>query len=294
LLGAALHSPTKAGQNGSVKKAHNPRCRRKIFSNVLKHPVESKWNPEILLKITFLASLLFATGLLTSRAQILNGSFESPSVQNLSVLGLGLLPGSQTFTSGTGITDWTVTTGDVTVVNAGGTLTSLLGLFTANTGNQYVLLNGVAETVSIIPLEVTLGQTGSDGRLSQTIATTPGTTYHISFDYRGLAVGVLTNNPFLDIGVTNATGSTAPANGTLSATIALGWQADTFSFVATGSTSTLSFSQDTSGVDLGVIGLDSVSITPLPEPSQYGAAAVAFLGLVIAGRVVREKVKVKS
>jgi hypothetical protein len=213
------------------------------------------------------------------------------------VLGIGLLPGTQSFSSGTGIADWTVTSGDVTIVNAGGTLTSLLGLFTANTGNQYALLNGVAETVSIIPLKVTLGQTGSDGTLSQTIATTAGTTYHISFDYQGLAVGVLTNNPFLDIGVTNATSSTAPANGTLSAIIALGWQADTFSFVATGSSSTLSFSQDTSGVDLGVIGLDSVTITPLPEPSQYGVAAVAFLALVIAGRVWarrRENVELRA
>ena len=240
-------------------------------------------------------------GLLAARAQILNGSFESPPVSNLSVLGLGLLPGATIFTSLTdpgGIPDWTVSSGDVTVVDAGGTLTSLLGLFTANTGNQYAVLNGVTETVTLIPLGVNLSQTGTIGTLSQTFATTPGTTYHISFDYRGLAVGLLTNNPFLDVGVTNASGSTAPTNGTLTASISLNtWQNETFSFVATGSNSTLSFFQDPSGINVGLVGLDSVSITPLPEPSQYGAAAVAFLGMLIAGRLWtqrRENVELAS
>jgi hypothetical protein len=240
-----------------------------------------------ILKSTFLAPfVLLAAGALSARGQILNDSFESPAVSNLSVLGIGLLPGSQIFGPGDGITDWTVSSGDVTLVNAGGTLTSLLGLFTANTGNQYAVLNGVAETVTVVPLGVNITQTGSIGTLSQSFATTPGTTYTISFDYRGLAVGALTNNPFLDIGVTNATGSTAPTNGTLSANISLNaWQNETFSFVATGSSSTLSFYQNSGGVNVGLIGLDSFNITPLPEPSQYGMAAVIFLGLLIGGRL---------
>jgi hypothetical protein len=238
------------------------------------------------LKTFFAVPLLLAAATLSGRAQILNDSFESPAVSNLSVLGIGLLPGSEIFGPGNGITDWTVSSGDVTLVNAGGTLTSLLGLFTANTGNQYAVLNGVAETVTVVPLGVNVTQTGSIGTLSQTFATTPGTTYTISFDYRGLAVGALTNNPFLDIGVTNATGSTAPTNGTLSVNLSLNaWQNETFSFVATGSDSTLSFYQNSGGVNVGLIGLDSFDITPLPEPSQYGAAAVAFLALLIGGRV---------
>jgi hypothetical protein len=239
------------------------------------------------LKIFFAVPLLLlAIGALSVRAQILNDSFESPAVSNLNVLGIGLLPGSEIFGPGTGITDWTVSSGDVTIVNAGGTLTSLLGLFTANTGNQYAVLNGLTETVTVVPLGVNVTQTGTIGTLSQAFATTPGTTYTISFDYRGLAVGALTNNPFLDIGVTNATGSTAPTNGTLGVNLSLNaWQNETFSFVATGSSSTLSFYQNSGGVNVGLIGLDSFDITPLPEPSQYGAAAVAFLGLLIGGRV---------
>lgn len=243
--------------------------------------------------IKILAPLLLAAGLTTARAQILNGSFESPTVSNLSVLGIGLLPGVQVFTAGNGITDWTVSSGDVTIVDAGGTLTSLLGLFTANTGNQYAVLNGLAETVTVVPLGVNVTQTGTIGTLSQTLATTAGTTYHVTFDYRGLAVGALTNNPFLDIGVTNATSSTAPTNGTLTASVSLGWQSETFSFVATGTNSTLSFYQDPSGVNVGLVGLDSFSITPLPEPSQYGAAAVGFLALLIAGRWGRRLMNVE-
>ena len=197
------------------------------------------------------------------------------------MLGIGLLPGAEAFGPGSGITDWTISGGDVSVVDAGGTLASVLGLFTANAGNQYAVLGGLQVNL----LGLSIASVGSVGTLSQTIATTPGTPYTISFDYRGLAVGVLSNNPYLDVHVTNATSSTAPANATLSANVALGWQPDTFSFVATGSTSTLSFLQDASGVNIGDIGLDSVTITPLPEPSQYGAAAVAFLSLLIAGRL---------
>jgi hypothetical protein len=243
-----------------------------------------------MLKTKFLAPLLLAAGLLSAHGQILNGSFESPSVPINSVLGIGLLPGTEAFGPGGGITDWSIAGGDVSIVDSAGTLTGLLGLFTPNAGNQFAVLGGLQVNL----LGLTLAPVGTVGTLSQSIATTPGTLYTISFDYRGLAVGAFSNNPFLDVSVTNASGSTAPTNATLTASVALGWQADTFSFVATGSDSTLSFFQDASGVNIGDIGLDSVTITPLPEPSQYGAAAVAFLGLLIGGRLLGEKVKVKS
>jgi hypothetical protein len=170
-------------------------------------------------------------------------------------------------------------------VNANGTLASNLGLFNASSGNQYVILNGIASSISLAPLSLGVTESGNFGTLAQTFNTVAGRTYQISFNYRGLAVGLLTNNPTVDVGVTNAMGSTAPGNGTLAANISLGaWQSSTFSFVATGSSSTLSFFQDSTGGGVGVLGIDNVALTPLPEPSQYGAAAVAFLTLVIAGR----------
>lgn len=237
-------------------------------------------------------ALLVSAGV--TRAQILNGSFESPAISTLSVVGLGLAPGVQIYTSisdPTGITDWTVLSGDVTLINGNSTLTSSLGLLTAASGNQYVLLNGVAETVTVIPLGIGISQTGTIGDISQTFSTTPGKSYQISFQYRGLAVGLLTNNPTIDVGLTNANSSTAPVNGTLSANISLGaWQTDTFTFVATGSNSTLSFFQDSSGVNVGLIGLDNVVLTALPEPSQYGAAAVVFLMLLMGGRMVARRI----
>ena len=224
-----------------------------------------------------------------ARAQILNGSFESPVVSNLSVLGLGVAPGITVFTSTGGITDWTITNGDVSLVNGSAALTTTLGLFTANAGNQYAVLNGLAETVTVVPLGVNVTQTGTIGTLSQTFSTAPGKTYQISFAYRGLSVGALSGNPIVDVGLTNANSSTAPVNGTLTADISLNsWQTDTFTFVATGSNSTLSFYQDNAGVNIGLVGLDNVNLTALPEPSEYGAAAVAFLALVISGRVMSE------
>ena len=240
-----------------------------------------------------LASLLITAAFLAAaaaaRGQILNGSFESPSISTLNVAGLGVAPGVQLYTSvtdPTGITGWTVNSGDVTLINGNAALTSSLGLLTAASGNQYVVLNGVAETVTLVPLGIGISQTGTIGNLSQAFSTTPGKSYQISFQYRGLAVGLLTNNPTIDVGLTNASGSTAPANGTLSANIALGaWQTDTFTFVATGSSSTLSFFQDSSGANVGLIGLDNVALTALPEPAQYGEAAVAFLVVLMGGRL---------
>ena len=234
-------------------------------------------------------SLLSLAAAVSARAQIINGSFETPVINTLNVAGLGLAPGVVVYTSiinPTAITGWTVLSGDVTQVNGNAALTSSVGLLTASAGNQYVILNGVAETVTVVPLGIGVSQTGTIGDLSQTFSTVAGKNYQISFDYRGLAVGLLTNNPVIDVGLTNANSSTAPVNGTLQANISLNaWQTDTFTFIATGSSSTLSFFQDSSGANVGLIGLDNVVLTALPEPSQYGAAAVAFLALLIGGRV---------
>lgn len=259
------------------------------------------WRP--LLKIVSLVvwlTLLFLLAAVgpTARAQILNGSFESPAIATLNVAGLGVAPGVVIYTSiinPTGITDWTVLSGDVTLVNGNAALTSSVGLFTAAQGNQFVLLNGLAENVSLSPLGIGLAQTGTIGDISQTFSTVAGKGYQISFEYRGLAVGALTNNPTIDVGLTNANSSTAPVNGTLSANISLGaWQTDTFTFVATGTNSTLSFYQDSSGANAGLIGLDNVVLTALPEPSQYGAAAVAFLAVLMGGRVVARRCEMRD
>ena len=234
-------------------------------------------------------SLLSLVAAVSARAQIINGSFETPAITTLNVAGLGIAPGVVIYTSiinPTAITGWTVLSGDVTQINGNAALTSSVGLFTAASGNQFVVLNGVAENVTLVPLSVGVAQTGAIGDLSQTFSTVAGKGYQISFEYRGLAIGALTNNPVIDVGLTNANSSTAPVNGTLQANISLNaWQTDTFTFIATGSSSTLSFFQDSSGANVGLIGLDNVVLTALPEPSQYGAAAVAFLALLIGGRV---------
>jgi hypothetical protein len=246
---------------------------------------------EIFLKLKLLAFLLvLLLGAGGAGAQILNGDFETPVVGTVSVLGLGLIPGVGVYTSltnPTGITDWTVGSGDVTLVDAGGTLTSALGLFPPHTGNEFVVLNGLQESITLIPLTIGLSQIGSVGTLSQTFTTTPGQTYQIGFSYRGLAVGVLTNNPILDANVTNTSNSSMLSTSLLTATISLNaWQSDSFDFVATGTSSTLSFYQSNGGLaNIGLVGLDSVVIS-LPESRDYMAAAFGLMGLLIAGRVM--------
>ena len=67
-----------------------------------------------------------------------------------------MAPGITVFTSTgnpSGITNWTITSGDVSLVNGSAALTTSVGLFAANTGNQYAVLNGLAETVNTVPLE---------------------------------------------------------------------------------------------------------------------------------------------
>ncbi len=220
---------------------------------------------------------------------MLNGDFETPTVNTVSVLGLGLIPGLNIYAASVnpnGITDWTVNSGDVSLVDAGGTLTSAVGLFNANTGNQFVVLNGLQENIVLSPLSVGLNQTGSTGTLSQTFTTTPGQTYAISFDYRGLQVGVLTGNPILDASVNNTSNSSNLSNNLLTATISLNtWQQDTFDFTATGSSSTLSFYQSNGGLaNIGLVGLDSVTIA-LPESRDYTAGAFGLIALLVLERI---------
>jgi hypothetical protein len=236
------------------------------------------------IKIVLLASLALAIGFLPGRAQnlILNSGFESPSVPTTSVLGLGIAPGAEAFTSpSTGITDWSVTQGTVSVVDAGSTVTSFLGLLNADAGSQYAVLNGL----SISGLGVL--SVGSTGTLAQSFATTANQTYVVSFAYTGLSVSVLGGTAELQVNVSGATNSTAPNGGLLNISLN-SWQTETFDFTATGSSSTLSFDEPSGSLaNADGVGLDAVSVTPVPEPRQYAAAAVGFLALLIAVRILR-------
>jgi hypothetical protein len=240
--------------------------------------------------------LLAATGL-TARAQnlIQNGSFETPvvSLGTATILGIPVVvPGAEAFVDtgspNTGITDWSVTQGAVTLINNGGGVVNALGLLTAPDGSQFAVLN----SLTISPLGII--SAGATGTLSQTFATNAGDAYQLSFDYAGLSVSALNGTAELQVTVSNSRSSTAPNNGATIHVSVNSFQNETFDFVATGSSSTLTFDEPTgslanaNGVALDDVTLSDLGSVPVPEFPHYGLAVVLFLGGLAITRLAGE------
>lgn len=240
-----------------------------------------------------LASLALAAALLPARAQnlILNGSFETPVVGTISLFGIGVAPGSETFidagSPNTGITDWSVTQGTVSLIDNGGTVVDNLGLLSPPNGNQFAVLN----SLSISALGVI--SVGGLGTLQQTFATVAGNAYQLSFDYAGLSVSVLNGTAALQVTVSNSRSSTAPNNGAIINVSLNSFQNQTFDFVATGTSSTLTFDEpngslaNANGVGLDDVNLTNLGMVAVPEFSRYACGSLAFLSLLILGRLIR-------
>ncbi len=198
------------------------------------------------------ALVAFAGG--ANAATIINGSFEAGSGD----AGLG---GFSTLGGGsTAITGWTVDANSVDWIN---------GYWQASNGTHSVDLNG----------------TGLGG-VSQTIATTPGQSYVVTFDISG--------NPDVGSGVRTLQVSAggAPQTYTYAFTTPpndhanMNWQSEAFRFTAQGPSTTLSF--DSTSLDNCCWGpaLDNVSISAVPETSTW---AMAIIGFAMLGAVVRRR-----
>jgi hypothetical protein len=221
------------------------------------------------LRISFVASLFFALGgSLPLHASITNGSFETPTVP----------AGSYTdYLSGsTGITGWTVvgSGGDVAVVS--GSFAEGGVAFPAEDGSQWLDLTGVTAN--------------STEGVEQTVATTAGTSYTLSF-----WVGNV-DNPGASFGTTSAVnvylsgvGGTLLGTFTNSSTTSntLVWQQFTPTFTATGSSTTIDFINEDPSTD-NSNGLDNVVLTAnasvTPEPTTvilYGTGLLSIMGLAL-------------
>jgi len=211
-------------------------------------------------------AVLFAAaiGLPSAKAVniVANGSFETPTVP----------VGSFTlFASGSNaITDWTVVGPSGTSVGiASGTLTQFGFTFPAQDGAQWLDLTG-------------LNSNTTDG-VQQTVATTPGALYDLSF-----FVGNISNPGGL-FGTTSTVGVQINGGSVVSFTNSGGvgstsqvWQKFTLPFTATAATTSVTFiNQDPSGDNTN--GLDNVSLTlggtGVPESGQ----TVMFFGIGLAG-----------
>lgn len=212
------------------------------------------------MKRSALAAILAAaatTGLATAAGAttITNGSFEvGPSAANGYYAELGF--------GNTGITGWTVGGNSIDYINPSNPY------WVPEDGTRALDLSGSAP-----------------GSISQTLATLAGQAYTVSFYMAGNPDGApLTKAMSVDVngaGVQNysfdASGVTSYAN--------LGWTLETYSFVAAGSSSVLTFTDLNTGSPYGAA-LDNVSISSgaVPEP---GAWALMLLGIGGVGGMLR-------
>jgi Protein of unknown function (DUF642) len=217
------------------------------------------------------SSLIFAASA-ASANDIANGSFETPLVP---------VGGFTNFLSGsTGITGWTVVGPEASIVS--GSYASLGFTFPAEDGTQWLDLTGD-------------GTNAVEG-VKQTFATTPGTTYDLSYfvgnqvNPGGIWGTTSTVNVWVDGALIQTATNTLGTGGTTQV-----WEQFTTSFLAASSSTTLEFLNGDPAND-NSNGLDNVVVTPgavvsAPEPSTLlllVLAAVCAIGCYrVRGRLTQ-------
>jgi len=181
---------------------------------------------------------------LAGAAAFTNGSFET-----------GPAPGGFiTLSAGdTSITGWTVRADSIDYIGT---------YWTAADGTRSLDLSGDAA-----------------GGIQQTFDTVPGWTYTVTFYLAGNpACGSAVKG--LDVGASGGPTVHYTFDTTGHTTSAMGWQQETYAFVATGTATTLSF-QSTEPSPCGPA-LDNVAVSATPPVPALGGGGVALLALVVA------------
>ena len=173
----------------------------------------------------------------------------------------------------TSITDWTV---------------SYTG---AHTGDSVLFLNsadyraccGVNDTGTGDFVSYGAGNSPDTGQVSQSFATSPGAKYNLSFLYGSFGFQGAEQSLTVAAGSLSATITTLTSTVDLSAVLA----PYSYTFTATGATTTLSFSDISTITNSVDAFLDNVVVTPAvaaPEPFSLGLLATAWVGVGIARR----------
>lgn len=214
------------------------------------------------LKIIFAILILSSLALPVRANLITNGSFETPTVP---------VGGFTNFGSGsTGITGWTVTGPEVSIVS--GSYTSFGLSFPAEDGTQWLDLTG--------------DNANAVEGVEQTIATTSGVTYDISYfvgnqvDPSGPYGTTSTVDVLVDGSVIEKSTNSMGGGGTTQV-----WQQFMTSFKAASSSTTIEFlngdppNDNTNGLD-NVVVVPGPTLTATPEPSTFTLFALALCGFL--------------
>jgi hypothetical protein len=181
-----------------------------------------------------------------------NGSFELPAIPTIDQLYIA---------PSTAITGWTLTEGSVNVNHT----SAIFG--TAHSGEQMVDING-----------------SESGTLQQSFSTIVGESYLLTLYYANNPNPAFASPPYNADVTLFGTGTLYSEFITHSDSVAwdMKWVLLSHSFVADSSTTTLQL-QSRSGGFNGVV-FDSVSITPVPEPSTLFLACAALIGVSVGRR----------
>ena len=200
-------------------------------------------------KASLAAVALVALAPLANASAFTNGSFESSSFRGgFTTLGTG----------SSGLTGWTIDDGSVDLINT---------YWQAAAGNYSLDLSG-----------------SGPAKISQTFDTVSGQSYVVSFSLAG--------NPddsdkikILTAGIVSPVASTTyNFNAAGKSATNMGWASQSFSFVASGTSSTLFFSSGNNSA--WGPALDNVTVTAVPEPETF---AMLLAGLGLIGFVKRRK-----
>lgn len=225
------------------------------------------------LRLTGVVILLLAASSSIASAQVTNGSFESSTplapVGNFTLFA----PGS------TGITGWTVVGPGANVGIVSTTFVQNGVAFVAEDGAQWLDLTG-------------LNSNATEG-VNQTVSTIAGHTYLLSyFVGNTTGGGIFGTTSTVNISITGVA-PFSDTNSTVSPT-SQNWQQFMHTFVATGTSTTLTFTNGDPSSD-NDNGLDNVSLMDqgivgaVPEPMSAALVVSGLLGLGLLSRRRRSK-----